>query len=65
MQCIPQMGMASHAVQEVLCITWFKVKFFQDDFEGSFSALIDDQNLKSNPMGYTLGLVVQERLWHA
>ena len=38
--CRPQLGLASPAVQEVLCITWFKIAYFQDYLERSWGVLV-------------------------
>ena len=38
--CRPPLGLASHAVQEVLCISSFKIKYFQDYLERSWGVLV-------------------------
>ena len=37
--CRPQLGFASHAVQEVVCIMWFLITYFQDYSERSCGVL--------------------------
>ena len=37
--CRPQLGFGSHAVQEVLCVTWFLITYFQDYSERTWGAL--------------------------
>ena len=40
--CRPQVGFASYAVQEVLCITWFLITYFQDYTERTWGVLTSD-----------------------
>ena len=43
--CRPQLGLASHAVQDVLCIMWFQITYFQNNMERCWDFLVNNMTI--------------------